>query len=230
MTLRDPGAAASGPHVARVLEVGLADALRQLGVLLQALRQSRFFRPCGLLALGIVAVIGLNMVGQVRLNAWQGDFFNALEQRRLDDLLFQVVVFGLIIACLLTLVVGETWLREILEVRMREWLTRDLLDQWVVGKRPYLLGFAGEIAVNPDQRMQADALQLTELTIALSIGLLRSSLLLVSFLGVLWALSGETVFVFLGQDIRVPGYLVWCALLYALSGSWLTWRVGRSGS
>ncbi|HEX6142959.1 MAG TPA: ABC transporter ATP-binding protein/permease [Geminicoccaceae bacterium] len=227
MTLRDPGAAASGPHVARVLEVGLADALRQLGVLLQALRQSRFFRPCGLLALGIVAVIGLNMVGQVRLNAWQGDFFNALEQRRLDDLLFQVVVFGLIIACLLTLVVGETWLREILEVRMREWLTRDLLDQWVVGTRPYLLGFAGEIAVNPDQRMQADALQLTELTISLSIGLLRSSLLLVSFLGVLWALSGETAFVLRGEDIRIPGYLVWCALLYALSGSWLTWRVGR---
>ena len=25
----------------------------------------------------------------------------------------------------------------------------------------------------------------------------------------------------------IPGYMVWCALLYAASGSWLTWRVGR---
>src|SRR3546814_17703034 len=25
----------------------------------------------------------------------------------------------------------------------------------------------------------------------------------------------------------VPGYLVWCALAYALAGSWLSWRVGR---
>lgn len=205
----------------------MLDAFRQLGILLRALRHSRFFRPCALLAFGIVLVISLNMVGQVRLNAWHGDFFNALEQRWLDELLDQAVVFVVIIAFLLTLVVGETWLREMLEVRMREWLTRDLLDQWVTGRRPYLLAFAGEMAANPDQRMQADAQHLTELTIALSIGLFRSTMMLLSFLGVLWTLSAETVFVIGGEEVHVPGYLVWCALAYALSGSWLTWRVGR---
>jgi putative ATP-binding cassette transporter len=44
---------------------------------------------------------------------------------------------------------------------------------------------------------------------------------------VLWALSAETTFVVGGEAVRIPGYLVWCALVYAISGSWLTWRVGR---
>lgn len=222
--MRPDADASFAPHSARTRDAGIAGALRQLSVLLRALRQSRYFRPCTLLAVGIVAVICINMVGQVRLNAWQGDFFDALEQRQLQELLNQVLVFIVIIAVLLALVVSETWLREILEVRAREWLTRDLLDQWVCGKRPYLLAFAGEISDNPDQRMQADALHLTELTIALGIGLLRSSLQLMSFLGVLWVLSANVVF---GEDLHIPGYLVWCALAYAVTGSWLTWRVGR---
>jgi vitamin B12/bleomycin/antimicrobial peptide transport system ATP-binding/permease protein len=31
----------------------------------------------------------------------------------------------------------------------------------------------------------------------------------------------------LWRQSRSSGYVVWCALLYAASGSWLTWRVGR---
>jgi putative ATP-binding cassette transporter len=206
---------------------GFAAAWRQLRVLLGALGRSRFRKPCGLLAFGIVVVVALNMVGQVRLNAWQGDFFNALADRRLDLLLEQSLVFVAIIAVLLTLVVGETWFRELLVVRLREWLTRDLLDQWVHGRRPFMLSFAGDMAANPDQRMQADALKLTELSVSLGIGLLRSVLQLASFLGVLWTLSAETTFVIGGEAVRIPGYLVWCALAFAIAGSWLTWRVGR---
>ncbi|MGI9452843.1 MAG: chaperone modulator CbpM, partial [Geminicoccaceae bacterium] len=61
----------------------------------------------------------------------------------------------------------------------------------------------------------------------LGIGLLRSALLLMSFVGVLWWLSDQVLFA-VGEDrFTIPGYLVWCALAYALSGSWLTWRMGR---
>ena len=95
-------------------------------------------------------------------------------------------------------------------------------------KRAYLLGFAGDIGENPDQRMQADCQRLTEFGADLAIGLLRSSLLLLSFIGVLWGLSTQVVFAFDGAPgFTIPGYLVWCALAYALSGSWLTWLVGR---
>ncbi|MEZ5865936.1 MAG: SbmA/BacA-like family transporter [Geminicoccaceae bacterium] len=208
-------------------EIGFRDALRQLRVLFGALRRSPYRRICFLLAFGLVVVICLNMLGQIRLNAWQGDFFDALEQRLPGELVHQSLIFVAIVAVLLLFVVAETWFRELLEVRLREWLTRDLLDQWVSGRRPWLLGFQGDIALNPDQRLQADARQLTELTISLGIGLLRSTLLLVGFLGVLWTLSQGVVFRLGGSELHVPGYLVWCALAYAASGSWLTWRVGR---
>ena len=51
-------------------------------------------------------------------------------------------------------------------------------------------------------------------------------MLLVSFIGILWALSSQLVFVFDGHHFTIPGYMVWCAILYALIGSLLTWRVG----
>jgi hypothetical protein len=90
-----------------------------------------------------------------------------------------------------------------------------------------LLAFAGKVGVNPDQRMQADAQHLTELSAELSIGLLRALLLLVGFAGVLWLPSDQVLITVHDQSFTVPGYLLWCALAYAASGSWLTWRVGR---
>jgi len=55
----------------------------------------------------------------------------------------------------------------------------------VAQRRAFLLSYAGEIGANPDQRIHEDAKHLTELTTDLSIGLLQSTLLLSSFIGVL---------------------------------------------
>ena len=199
----------------------------QLMSLLRALKTSPHRRQLALLVAGIIIVICASLVGQIRLNIWQGDFYNALERRQFAIFLNQLFVFVVIIAGLLTLVVAETWLRQMVEVRMREWLTHDLLDQWLAPKRAHLLAFAGKVGVNPDQRMQADAQHLTELSAELSIGLLRALFLLVGFAGVLWLLSDQVLFTVHDQSFTVPGYLFWCALAYAASGSWLTWRVGR---
>ena len=94
-------------------------------------------------------------------------------------------------------------------------------------KRIYLLGFAGEIGVNPDQRIQQDAQHLTDLKTTLAIGLVQSTLLLMSFTGVLWLLSEQVVFDFGNGPVTIPGYMVWCALAYSAGGSLLAWRVGR---
>jgi ABC-type uncharacterized transport system fused permease/ATPase subunit len=66
-----------------------------------------------------------------------------------------------------------------------------------------------------------------ELSADLAVGLLQASLLLVSFIGVLWVLSAQVLFTFDGRSFAIPGYMVWCALAYAVGGSWLAWRVGR---
>ena len=81
--------------------------------------------------------------------------------------------------------------------------------------RAFRLSNAGEIGENPDQRIQQDAQHLTDLTTDLGIGLLQSTLLLLSFIGVLWVLSSHMVLSIFGGAYFVPGYMVWCALVYA---------------
>lgn len=199
----------------------------QLAILFRAARSSAYRRRLGWLAAGIVSVIGANAAAQILLVRWQGAFYDAISQKLLREFGIQLLVFAGIAAALLTLVVAQTWLQEMTKVRLREWLTNDLLDQWLVPKRAYLLGFAGQIGVHPDQRIHQDTQRLTELTTILAVGLLQASLLLISFVGVLWLLSAQVVFEVAGRSFTIPGYMVWCALAYSLCGSLLAWRIGR---
>jgi len=203
---------------------GVVAQLMSLG---RALGGSPSRRQLSLLAAGIVFVVCANAAAQIRLNRWQGAFYNALEQKHIPAFAHQLLVFAVIVAVLLVLVVAQTWLQEMIKVRLREWLSHELIDQWLAPKRAHLLSFAGQIGVNPDQRMQQDAQHLVELTAVLAVGLLQASLLLVSFVGVLWVLSAQVVFAFGERSFAIPGYMVWCALAYALGGSWMAWRAGR---
>ena len=207
---------------------GVGDgAIVQLMSLVRALARSRYRYRLGLFAAGIVLVVCANAAGQIRLNSWQGAFYDAIESRHVPEFVTQLIVFGVIAGGLLVLVVSQTWLQAMLNVRLRQWLTYDLLDQWLRPKRVYMLSFAGRIGVNPDQRIQQDAQHLTELTTILMVGLLRSFLLLASFVGVLWVLSGQVVFDLGHGPFAIPGYMVWCALAYSAGGSLLAWHVGR---
>jgi len=199
----------------------------QLAQLLRALIRAPQAHRIGLLVAGVIAVICLNAAGQIRLNLWQRDFYQAIEDRHMPAFLSQLGSFTLIAGGLLVLVVSQTWLQAMVNVRLRDWLTRDLIDEWLRGKRLYLLGFMGEIGDNPDQRIQQDAQHLAELSTTLLVGLLQSTLLLFSFVSVLWLLSAQVSFNFGHGPFSIPGYMVWCALAYSAGGSLLGWRVGR---
>ncbi len=194
--------------------------------MLRGLWRARYRLRIVMLAGGIAAVLGGNMVGQIKLNEWNGSFFDTLQQRNLPGLGHELLIFLAIVGALLAFVVGQTWMQEMLKVRLREWLTHHLLDGWLVSGRAYRMGLAGYIGVNPDQRIEEDTRKLTELSASLGVGLFQSSLLLVSFISILWVLSSRLVFSFGGMSFTIPGYMVWCALIYALIGSLLTWRVG----
>ncbi|CAM5767819.1 ABC transporter ATP-binding protein/permease [Bosea minatitlanensis] len=210
-----------------MLDVPASGVLRQLWILIKAMRSSPRRDALLFLPVGSVIVIATNAVFQIRLNNWQGALYDALQNRDIGAFGHQLLVFLMLIAVLLLLVVAQTWLTEVGKVRLRGWLTRDLLDEWLKPKRAYLLAFAGEAGVNPDQRLHEDARHLTELSVDLGNGLLQASLMLLSFIGVLWILSEQVVFNFGHGNVSIPGYMVWCAIAYAAIGSWLAWRVGR---
>ncbi|MBB4038460.1 putative ATP-binding cassette transporter [Microvirga flocculans] len=180
-----------------------------------------------LLCVGLVVVIAANTFGQIRLNAWNQGFYDAVAQKQVAAFLWQLQVFGLIASSLLVLGVTQTWLHETLKVVLREALTYDLIREWLEPKRVYRLSLAGEIGVNADQRIHEDIRHLTELCADLGVGLLQSSLLLITFVGVLWGLSREMAQTSTSIVTAVPGYMVWCALAYAAVSSWMSWRVGR---
>jgi putative ATP-binding cassette transporter len=175
----------------------------------------------------IVLILIANMIGQVRLNQWNGTFFDAVEKRNVDAFLWQLVIFLVIVGVLLVLVVSQTWLQERFKIRVRERLTHVLLDDWLKPNRAYQLGFIGEAGAQPDQRLQEDCRLFSEFTAEIGVGMLQAMLLLVSFIGVLWALSSNVRFTLWGSEVVIPGYMVWVAIGYAGLGSGLTWLVGR---
>jgi vitamin B12/bleomycin/antimicrobial peptide transport system ATP-binding/permease protein len=213
--------------MAEPIEGGTRGLIHQFREFLVALRLSPGRHTLALLIVATVFVVGATAAAQVGLNSWTGPFYEAIAQRNFWAFLHDLLVFAVLASGLLVLNVAQAWLRGMIKLNSREWLTRHLLDEWLEpGRRPRLAG-AGEIGVNPDQRIHEDARRLTELSADLGIGLLQASLLLLCFLCVLWTVSGRLDIWIYGTSLPIPGYMVWCALLYAASGSWLTWHVGR---
>jgi vitamin B12/bleomycin/antimicrobial peptide transport system ATP-binding/permease protein len=192
-----------------------------------ALWASRERAKLSLLGLGLVGVVGVTAYSQVRLNAWNQPFYNALARKDMQTFIDQLGVFAVLAGVLLILNVAQLWLNMSTKVVLRQGLVDDLLDQWLAPTRAFRLSSAGEIGENPDQRIQQDAQHLSDLTTDLGIGLLQSTLLLLSFVGVLWLLSSHMVLAIFGGEHVVPGYMVWCALAYAAIASALSWLVGR---
>jgi putative ATP-binding cassette transporter len=199
----------------------------RIGDLVDLLRLAQQKRVLLWLAGLIVAVIVLNALAQLRLNEWQGTFYDAIAQRDVPAFYWNLGLFAMIAGVLLVLGVAQTWFHEQLKVRLRQAVTFDLIDEWLRPKRAYRLPLLGEIGAHPDQRIQDDARRLSELSVDLGVGLVQSTLLLLSFVGVLWGLSAQVVFTVGETRFSIPGYMVWCALAYALVGSYFTWRVGR---
>ena len=180
-----------------------------------------------MLTAGIVTVVAATAYVQIRLNAWNRPFYDALIHKEVSAFISQLVVFAELAAILLVLNVSQVWLNQTSRVVLRQGLVHDLLNEWLKPLRAFRLSNAGVIGQNPDQRLAADALHLTELVTDLGIGLLQATLLLLSFIGVLWVLSRNLTLPFPGHRVHVPGYMVWCALLYAGTASFVSWWVGR---
>lgn len=199
----------------------------QVGLLLRAVHRTPGRGRLYALTAGIVIVIIATAAMQVRLNAWNAPFYDAIERRDFDAFLRELGVFAMLASVLLVLNVAQTWCNQLIRVRLRDLATRDLIGNWMTRKRAARISRAGEIGVNPDQRIQADAQNLTESTTDLAIGLVQSTVLLLSFIGVLWILSEGVVLPIAGRDVAIPGYMVWAALIYAISGSLVSWQLGR---
>jgi putative ATP-binding cassette transporter len=177
------------------------------------------------------AVILLNLISvwlNVRLNAWNADFYNALQNYDWQEFWWQFAIFGMIAASLIVVAVYQLYLRQILQIRWRAWLTDRFLNDWLGNQTYYRMQLDHTTTDNPDQRIADDIDRYTSITLALSIGLMNSVVTLFSFLFILWTLSGIlSIPLGGGQHLEIPGYMVYAAILYAAVGTWLTHRIGN---
>ncbi len=182
----------------------------------------------------LAAIVALNLLGVyllVLLNQWNQVFYDALQNKNEPVFWQQLGRFTYIAFALIILAVYKFYLTQLLEMRWRAWMTTHYLQRWLAHKAFYkmeLARFSSQATPdNPDQRIQEDLNQFTSLTIGLAMGLLNAVVTLVSFVGILWGLSGNFSFHLGGTEYFVPGFMVWMAVLYCAAGSAITYFIGR---
>ena len=179
----------------------------------------------------LASVVALNLVYvwlTVRLNQWNNAFYNALQEYDWPVFWWQFAIFGMIAAAIIVVLVYQSYLQRILQIRWRRWLTHQFLSNWLADRAYYHMQLDQAATDNPDQRIADDLNRFTVTGLDLSVGLLNAVVTLCSFLFILWTLSGSVVVPLGGEfSITIPGYMVFAALIYAVVGTLLTRWIGH---
>ncbi len=178
----------------------------------------------------LAAVIGLNLglvYLEVVLSYWQNDFYNTLQTSNQDAFFRELMRFCWLAAAFIGIGAYELYLNQMLQIRWREWLTTHYLDEWIGAGVHYRLQISGGGSDNPDQRIAEDLAEFCEKTLALALGLMSAVITLLSFLVILWTLSGSLAVTLFGHAIEIPGYMLWVALLYSVAGTLLVHWIGK---
>ena len=185
-------------------------------------------RRAARLLLAVIVALNLGIVYiNVELNHWQNAFYNTLQDKNETEFLNQLLKFGWLAAAYIFMAVYALYLRQLLQIRWRRWLTERYLNKWLDGRMYYRLQLTDRGTDNPDQRIAEDLRLFADLTLTYTLDLMSTIVTLASFLAILWSLSGALSFTVGDTLFSIPGYLVWVALVYAIGGTWLTHRIGK---
>lgn len=213
------------------------DRFRHFAGLAWALSRPYFFgdekwRARGLLA----AIVALNLGAVymlVLINEWNRVFYDALQDKNAEVFWRELGRFTYLAFAFVVIAVYRFYLTQLLEVRWRRWMTAHTLDRWLAHKAFYQMELLRHARAaegtpdNPDQRISEDIRLFTSETVSLSMGLLNAVVTLVSFVGILWSLSGAMSIPWGDDSVVIPGFMVWLAVAYCLVGSVLTHYIGR---
>jgi vitamin B12/bleomycin/antimicrobial peptide transport system ATP-binding/permease protein len=172
----------------------------------------------------------------VRLSFFNRDWFDAIQHRDATTFWYQLLlIFTPFAFVYVAMAVTGFFVRSMLVIRWRRWLTDHFTTRWLAAHNHYRISLIAGQTDNPDQRIAEDVYRFinggsdgsnTAYGIYdFSILLISTVTSLVSFSVVLWSLSRS--FTLPGTDILVPGFLFWVALVYAASGTLITHLIGR---
>jgi len=174
----------------------------------------------------LATVVGLALLGvwlEVKFNTWNREFYNTFESKDQAEFFRQLGTFTILATLYIINGVYRQYFQQMLMIEWRSWMTERYLADWLTDRAYYRLQLLDKGTDNPDQRIADDLNIFVDLTLSLALGLLSAAVTLVSFLGILWAMSGALTVL----GVEIPGYMVWVALGYSIVGTWLTHLIGR---
>lgn len=182
-------------------------------------------------ARGLLAVvIALNFVAVgmlVLINDWYNEFYNALQGYEYELFWPLIGKFAALAFLHIAVAVYAIYLRQMLQIKWRAWLTERYLAHWMERRSYYKLETLAKGTDNPDQRISEDIGQFVELTLSLLVGFLKQLTTLAAFAVVLWNLSGILTVPVGSWEFQIYGYMLWFSLLYSILGTVGAHRVGR---
>lgn len=179
--------------------------------------------PARLWTAAMALLCGAQVALAIRLNLWSADLFDALERRSMDRFLTEIGIFALIVAGAVLANAFHMVARRRVNLAWRGWLTQRVTGDWLAEGRQYQVAQIPGDHDNPDGRIAEDIRIATEYAVDLGHTLLFATLLLVTFVGVLWGLSGWVTVL----GVAVPGHLVALSVAYAGIGSAVAFMLGR---
>src|SRR5476651_909908 len=177
----------------------------------------------------LVGAIALTFSGvglEVLFNEWNRRFYDSLQNKNETIFWQEIVVFSWLAALFIMNAVARGIVSPYLRLRWRRWLTNHYIAHWLDGRGYYRIELQRTVD-NVDQRIAEDLNYLGQYTMQLFLGFLSAVATLLSFIVILWQLSGPINLGFIGLDVTVPGYMAVAALAYAVVGSFLANLVGR---
>jgi putative ATP-binding cassette transporter len=180
------------------------------------------------LTLALIALTIAQMFIAVIITEWSAALFDALEQRSMSGFFRQIGLLILIFAASMAATGMHLTVKRRLQIGWRAWLTDHVTKRWMDKGRHYQVTHIQTAEHdNPDSRIAEDIRIATEDGIALFHSLFYSLLILISFIEILWTLSGVVTLDLGFIEMPIYGHLVWVALIYAAGASALGWLIGQ---
>ena len=176
-------------------------------------------RAAWALTLLVVAIALANLALQYRLNVWHRGMFDALDRRDAGGALDQAVVFVPLIAAIVSVAAAATYVKMTLQRRWRAWLNAHVLDQWLTSGRYYQLNLVPGDHSNPEYRVAEDLRLSVDAPVDFAVGIFSAVTSAIVFIGVLWSIGGELTIPIGDTTLRIPGFLVVAAFVYAVLAS-----------
>ncbi len=179
------------------------------------------------LTVGMAMLTLAQIAVQYRLNYWNRDFFNALENRDAARLWAEAWFFPPLAGTSIALSVAAVWGRMTTQRKWREWLTKHLLVLWLKDGRYRSLQFVSSEHQNAEYRICVDARIATDAPVDMVVGIFSAIVTAFVFTEVLWAVGGSLTLVVSGHQVTIPGYLVLGVGFYAFTFTAWMMIIGR---